>query len=240
MKRTCSLPDCDKPHRARGLCVTHYNQKNPRRHVKVTQQCAWCDTEVFKMPRSNAVFGVSCSSECRGYLLALAKRGGVRSECTEVVAVERSLRTDMRPRPAGSQRLRWFAGKCWTCEAPFVSPHFEMTCGDECAEYRFRAVKSEHKHRRRARLRDAHVAAVNRQAIFRRDDWICWICKKHVDQLAGPQSDAAPSLDHVIPLANGGTHEPSNVRTAHRGCNSRRSNLPTVINRAGVEVAVLF
>jgi 5-methylcytosine-specific restriction endonuclease McrA len=30
----------------------------------------------------------------------------------------------------------------------------------------------------------------------------------------------APTIDHVIPLAKGGTHEPANVQAAHFLCNS--------------------
>jgi len=32
------------------------------------------------------------------------------------------------------------------------------------------------------------------------------------------------SIDHIIPLANGGTHEPKNVQIAHFICNSIKSN----------------
>lgn len=33
----------------------------------------------------------------------------------------------------------------------------------------------------------------------------------------------APVLDHIIPLAMGGTHEPKNVQLAHFICNSYKS-----------------
>lgn len=32
----------------------------------------------------------------------------------------------------------------------------------------------------------------------------------------------APTLDHIIPLAAGGTHEPSNCQCAHFSCNSAK------------------
>jgi len=34
----------------------------------------------------------------------------------------------------------------------------------------------------------------------------------------------APTIDHVIPLAQGGTHEPLNCRAAHFLCNSLKSH----------------
>jgi 5-methylcytosine-specific restriction endonuclease McrA len=29
-------------------------------------------------------------------------------------------------------------------------------------------------------------------------------------------------MDHIVPFAAGGTHEPANVQLAHRVCNSRK------------------
>lgn len=76
--------------------------------------------------------------------------------------------------------------------------------------------------RRNARKRKAYVADVNRQAIYERDGWRCHLCGKKVKRHAAAPHPLAPTLDHVIPLARGGTHEPANVATAHFLCNSRK------------------
>lgn len=68
------------------------------------------------------------------------------------------------------------------------------------------------------------MSEVNRAEIFNRDRWTCQLCLKPVDgQLRSPHPMAA-SLDHVIPLARGGTHEPSNCQLAHHICNSVKSD----------------
>jgi 5-methylcytosine-specific restriction endonuclease McrA len=54
-----------------------------------------------------------------------------------------------------------------------------------------------------------------RREIFERDKWCCWICDE-------PVSEHDASIDHVVPLAQGGADAPDNIRTAHRDCNSRR------------------
>jgi 5-methylcytosine-specific restriction endonuclease McrA len=69
--------------------------------------------------------------------------------------------------------------------------------------------------RREARRRKAFVADVRPLEIFERDGWVCGIC----GDIVTPK-DA--SIDHVIPFARGGTHEPANVQTAHHLCNSRK------------------
>ncbi|MFJ9212987.1 HNH endonuclease [Streptomyces sp. NPDC102264] len=51
------------------------------------------------------------------------------------------------------------------------------------------------------------------------------LCHRPVNRLADdPSADDAPSIDHVIPLARGGTHEPANVQCAHWLCNAIKSD----------------
>lgn len=62
------------------------------------------------------------------------------------------------------------------------------------------------------------------EEIFERDGWLCQICTEEVDgTLAWPHPRSA-SLDHIIPIARGGAHEPSNVQCAHLGCNSSKGS----------------
>jgi 5-methylcytosine-specific restriction endonuclease McrA len=51
----------------------------------------------------------------------------------------------------------------------------------------------------------------------------CWICGHPVNFAAPPRTPAAPSVDHLRPLTLGGDPtDPTNLRLAHYGCNSRR------------------
>ncbi len=53
----------------------------------------------------------------------------------------------------------------------------------------------------------------------------CWICRVYVDQTLWPQHPMARTVDHVIPLNQGGPPlERANCRLAHRRCNTARSN----------------
>ncbi len=63
--------------------------------------------------------------------------------------------------------------------------------------------------------------------LIKRDNNICYICNRECNLndytyngntfIAG---NYYPSIDHIIPLAKGGTHEWSNVKLAHRICNT--------------------
>ena len=70
--------------------------------------------------------------------------------------------------------------------------------------------------RRRERLRMVKREPYEREEIFERDSWCCRIC-------GDPATPEEVSIDHVVPLAQGGDDAPDNVRTAHRDCNSRLS-----------------
>lgn len=237
--KKCTTVGCVKPLRARGMCSTHYNQQMTDRHKPRTTPCAWCGTPVTGSGGGGRKYGSACSTACRGHLYALSARAERKASGTDIVHVPRTQRTDSRPRPTHATRARWFAGNCYTCGTTYVSETTSITCSASCAVSKASADRAEHKHRRRARERAAYVAPVDRRTIYDRDDWTCWLCHLPIDRDADAQSDMAPSLDHMIPLANGGTHEPGNTRTAHRLCNALRSNTPTLTVN-GQRVAVLF
>ena len=55
--------------------------------------------------------------------------------------------------------------------------------------------------------------------LWEKADGVCWLCHDYVDF----EADEA-SRDHVIPFAQGGTGEWSNIRLAHKECNELRGN----------------
>lgn len=68
------------------------------------------------------------------------------------------------------------------------------------------------------------IAPSIRRQLYVRDNWTCHICNEPVDRAAHWNANYAPSLDHIIPQSFSAEpdHRPSNLRTAHRVCNSRR------------------
>jgi 5-methylcytosine-specific restriction endonuclease McrA len=58
-----------------------------------------------------------------------------------------------------------------------------------------------------------------RRAVARRDGWKCHYCKK-------PLPKAAATLDHVVPLALGGSWRIENLRLACRHCNRMKADKP--------------
>lgn len=74
--------------------------------------------------------------------------------------------------------------------------------------------------RRDARKRGAATAVpVRRADIYERDSWKCGICGEAIDRDVKYPAPGSPSLDHILPLALGGSHDPSNLQAAHLHCN---------------------
>lgn len=58
--------------------------------------------------------------------------------------------------------------------------------------------------------------------VFERDNWTCCVCHEQLDREAAARSSKAPTLEHLITIADGGEHSRANTAAAHYGCNSRR------------------
>jgi DNA-directed RNA polymerase subunit RPC12/RpoP len=118
-------------------------------------------------------------------------------------------------------------GRCASCGEQFAcmltnSPG--RFCSKTCSRREAKAL-------RRARQKGADVTPGQRWQVYERDNWICRICGDPVDRAAAPGDLAEPTVDHRIPLDRGGAHAMENWQTAHRYCNSWKSN------RIGVEFA---
>ena len=75
---------------------------------------------------------------------------------------------------------------------------------------------------RRARVREAKIKPVYFHDIYKRDNGICQICNKPVYLNRGKYHPLSATLDHIIPLVKGGSHEPGNIQLAHRICNMKK------------------
>lgn len=72
--RTCTLPGCRKPYRARGMCSTHYNRTyQPDRHSPRWVACTVCGSPVARPVKADRRH--VCSIECRRVLIGATGPG---------------------------------------------------------------------------------------------------------------------------------------------------------------------
>lgn len=84
-----------------------------------------------------------------------------------------------------------------------------------------RAVRTKWKVLARNRSANAERELVRLDVVYERDGGACHICHCPV-----ARTDA--TLDHLIPVADGGPHTYQNVALAHRSCNARRGRQPVL------------
>ena len=63
---------------------------------------------------------------------------------------------------------------------------------------------------------------VDPQKVYDRDQWRCHLCRKPVPKTATYPHPRSASIDHIVPLAEGGEHSYRNVATAHLVCNTAK------------------
>lgn len=164
-----------------------------------------------------------CSRACSQRVYRARMRG---TDSTALMLYKKPAPTHDTLIVAGFTKAIFVAGECNYCGTYFVgkSPsqgNIKRFCSITCTQ---KHGNKNGKHIRRERIKQQRTAHVYRQQIYKRDNYTCQLCNEPVNMTLNPQADMAPSLDHIIPLAKGGTHSPGNVQLAHRLCNSYKSD----------------
>jgi 5-methylcytosine-specific restriction endonuclease McrA len=112
---------------------------------------------------------------------------------------------------------------CSQCSEPFMASHGARYC-EPCADWNKAEARRDYSHRRRAILRNAEQERIRSRLVYERDAWMCGICHDPVDRMHEYPHLMSASLDHMIPLAKGGTHTMQNVQLAHFLCNAKKGD----------------
>ena len=216
-QRTCTRPGCDKPHRARGLCGSHYNQAfQPNRHAKRVVECSVCGKPCEKY--ASGTRRPVCGYRCR-YAITYGKDIAEGREMVGPV-VRRPI---PEPEP-DAPKLRFVEGACGWCGDRFT---FDLQTNGTAARFCAQScAKAYHRARYKEKRGRFWINPRDRAAIYERDGWACQLCGEPVDRALDPTDRWAATLDHIecqswtlVP-----DHSPSNLRLAHRMCNSVRGD----------------
>lgn len=217
---------CGGPAIAKGLCITHYAEKQREKHGRVypggkrkqpPRLCGICSEPVLRVFESSAV---AMHKACRAAQPGLAARlaSGGKSKPRDSVRKRAERLAEKSARGIVGKRV-FVAGGCSWCGEYFVGNGRASTyCSDKC--------KTSAKFKKRSSGNTFNISPKKRREIYERDGWTCKLCSYLVSPDEHYLSDYAASLDHIIPqsLQLVPDHSPVNLRLAHRWCNAARGD----------------
>lgn len=78
--------------------------------------------------------------------------------------------------------------------------------------------------RKRVKKYGGEYKYFKRMEIYERDGWVCQVCNKKVNKNLKYPAPMCASIDHIIPLVDGGPHTKRNTQLAHLYCNKKIRN----------------
>lgn len=196
--RTCSIEGCEAAHQARGWCAMHY-----KRYLKTG------DPLKTVQPARPIYPDRACTLCGKMFSPAVYNQKRCSSKCTRRAA---HLRAGARQRGGPVPG----SASCAICgtEFPMISTR-QRYCGRRC---RMRAKDQYRRYR----------VAAKRKAVYERDENICQLCLLPVDTSIPYPHPLAATLDHIVPVTAGGTHDIGNLQLAHMACNASKGGASRV------------
>lgn len=184
--------------------------------------CSWSCGAVASGRERSLALGRFCPvvwRECSECSAELGPRPQSRVTCSTVCYTNRA---DRLRKEAIEQCKDFSIQECAECETRFRPNHLNQKyCSVVCGAKKQRRIGRGI--RRARKLSNGAAESIDPTIVFKRDNWRCYICKIYTPKaLRGTYDDRAPEMDHVIPLAVGGTHTMDNVRCCCRQCNSEK------------------
>lgn len=206
-KRTCTTSGCVKPHRAKGLCATHYNNAyHPDRHAKQTGECAWCGVEVVRSTGGGRKYGMACSNQCRQYL---------QTPYCKLPADHWALwfgrASTWKPK---AERVRFTREQraCDWCETGYAPTQATSKhCSKRCQRRAGKARRRAREHQAPGEYTWAQVIRLHLLGGKR-----CAYCDDAVSQ---------PEPDHVTPISRGGHNHIGNILPCCQACNADKGDM---------------
>lgn len=190
--------------------------------------CQWCGQQ-FSTTWGGAT---ACSTQCRSSLRRQGQSCPIPWKqcptCNDwMVARRRTYCSEFCLRVALGYRTLASSieyGDCQNCGACFIRRAGQAGdyCSHRCAK-RTRNRNRRHIERSTAKTGERITLA----GLGDRDGWRCHLCGQAVTRKTG-NKPGSPSMDHLIPLSQGGEHTWHNVALAHRDCNARRGTAGSV------------
>ena len=185
--------------------------------------CAQCAMVFRRKTHSGGDKRLFCSRACSFAALSArraakeAARVAARAEARVAAFAARASRAAARAHKGP------VVSTCSECGLSLVGRRARTRCL-RCQKRAARRQRGSDRHEARARRRGLpRDHSITADRLFARDGWRCQICGiKTPKRLKGLQQPQSPTIDHIVPISQGGGHVWENVQTACHACNMRK------------------
>lgn len=190
----CSVDECSRPHKARGLCSRHYARD--RKGKPMSRPCRACGAgDVDTLHGFHAA--------CRPTVCVMCKQRPVAKPHSDVCSfrcralLKRGARQSVKCNRCGDEIDLWAEGRHKRSDT--------ILC-DRC----------------RAARHTRHKVSIS--ALAKAWGTNCNICGEAIDLSLKAPDQFRASVDHEVPYSLGGSNDPENLRLAHLWCNQVKHN----------------
>lgn len=193
----------------KGLCISHYYASIYKAKPEKQKKCLHCGIE-FIDKSGNKKF---CQTRC-GQLYR-ARLNGIQPAYRIKEVICKHCKKQFKPKT--SDNVTFCSRDC--------SFLYQKKHGKKHGNaWKFQKTSQA---KRKQRIKANGFERINKTKVFERDKWTCHICGcKTPKSKRGTFEMNAPEVDHIIPLAAGGSHTYGNVACACKRCNIKKSTKP--------------
>lgn len=241
--RICTIEECGNPHKARGFCTAHYARW--RKTGAAVRGCAGCG-EALDTSHKGDFCGDDCRPRCAvdgcnhpkrysdGYCnnhSQIVKRHGVpvgvrqwsdKAEKYTCIVCGKTFR------PNGTSR-QFCHANCQALHHNYRGevPSLDFTCA--VCEVHIEWTPGAWRRRDRKICDRCHNSGRTRHktspgVLAKRDGTDCRLCGKEVNMSARWPAPDSASVDHIVPVSHGGSHDLDNLQLSHWSCNHKKRN----------------
>lgn len=185
----------------------------------VDLKCKTCGS-IIRKSFVSVRHGYACCDVCKQKEIE-ERRAKKKTERAEKVRRDRDIRKYKKLFEKQTEQTT--LKSCPICNTFFIGNN--VYCSEKCS------------HQNKWNMKDGYRHKFPLDEVYKRDNGICYLCGGTCDWNDYEEKDGVivygnnyPSRDHVVPKSKGGANDWSNIRLAHRICNSLKADSPLVKN----------
>jgi hypothetical protein len=224
--RACGFTDAAGP----PSCRLSWPKTEPVAKPKTVAACEYCGASFEKLQLTQRFCSKRCNRaaetrRARARKNPNHKRRGVCTYCGITCEYEQAFTCD----PCKQEKKREYKKRYFQLHGKKPSKRGVCRkCGVKCENYVCAACQYDvirrDRRKYRKRMEGVESEPYTHGEIAQRDGWRCQLCRKPVNPRKRFPDPMSASIDHIVPISQGGTDMRSNVQLAHLFCNMSKGN----------------